>query len=364
MKHIKLLFIIAAISVTTSIKAQKYVGGDISLLPSYEQAGVKFKDIKGHNVKLLPFLKKQGWNTTRVRLFVHPENANQQSKDEGVYQDIDYVIKTAREIKKAGMKFMLDFHYSDTWADPSHQFTPKAWENASATVMSDSVYKYTKESLMKLNNAGVTPDFIQVGNEISYGMLWPTGKVDIYDNKNWDILTDFIKSGCKACREICPKAKIIIHIERSGETVATHKYFNYMKQYNVDYDIIGLSYYPIWHGKSPILSNTLNMLEKDFPEKKVMIVETAYYYHYQPEVEKEMDYSSVYPITPEGQKAYTATLINELKRHNNVNGLFWWFPEENCYNNKVIKFKINRGLFDNDSGKALPALYEMKRFCQ
>jgi arabinogalactan endo-1,4-beta-galactosidase len=299
-----------------------------------------------------------------VRLFVQPGNANQENKDEGVCQDLPFVIKLSKRIKKAGYKLMLDFHYSDTWADPAKQFTPKSWLNTNTRTLNDTIYNYTTRCLRAMKAEGVTPDMIQVGNEISFGMLWPTGKIDPQTPNNWDIFTDYLKSGIRACRKECPDAKIIIHTERAGEWELTKSFYLHLKQYNVDYDIIGLSYYPMWHKTIPILSNTLDSIESMFPEKKVMIVETAFYYSHDKDIwaKSKNEYSEFYPINAEGQRTFTSQLVKELNRHNNVTGLFWWFPEENGYKNNVIKSWINRGLFNNKNGKALPALYETKNF--
>ena len=161
---------------TMAVNAQtkKFLGGDISMLPSYQEKGTVYKDYEGKPVKLLPWLKRQGWNMIRVRLFVDPQNAPDSHKDEGVCQDLNYVIGLCRQIKKAGMQVMLDFHYSDTWADPGKQFTPKRWKDCNPQAMTDSVYAYTRASLLAMKKAGIVPEMIQVGNEITNGMLWPT----------------------------------------------------------------------------------------------------------------------------------------------------------------------------------------------
>jgi len=348
-------------------EAFRAVGGDVSLLPTYEEAGVEFLDSAGTKIDdLMAFFAKEGWNTIRVRLFVNPENAPQQAKDEGVYQNIDYVTTIAEKVKKAGMKLMLDFHYSDTWADPGKQFTPKAWATADTAsaeypkILADSVYRHTKKSLEHLKQHGISPEYIQVGNETSYGMLWPTGKVNFESDDNWEIFANLNKAGSKACREICPDAKIILHTERAGEQEKTLQWYQQMKKFDVDYDIIGLSYYPMWHKDIPTLDSTLTAITDSFPGKDIMIVETAYFYTEHKKWEGDLD--TDYPFTPEGQKQFTDALIDMLHKHANVIGLFWWCPEENCHNNDVLKFRMNRGLFNNDTGKALPALYELKKF--
>ena len=358
------MILLAFAFVTTLSQAQtKYLGGDISLLPSYEAQGTVYRDSSGQEVRLLSFLKQQGWNAIRVRLFVDPKNAPQQNKDEGVCQDLDYVIRFNKQIKQAGLALMLDFHYSDTWADPGKQFTPKRWEQANAQQLADSVYAYTKASLQSMKQAGIEPDMIQVGNEITNGMLWPTAHIDPTKDEGWDILGSFLRAGCKACREICPKAQIIIHTEKAGDWNITNSYYQHLKQQQVDYDIIGLSYYPMWHGTIPNLGKNLSLLSDNFPDKPVMIVETAAYYSHENDPWAQPNqYAEFYPISKEGQTQFTHELVEELKKHNNVTGLFWWFPEENAYGNSVVKGWLNRGLFDNHTGQVLPAMKEFNSF--
>ena len=353
-----LLTISLLLTVMEGHAQQRYLGGDISLLPSYEGQGTVYKDGNGKQVSLLPYLKQLGWNAIRVRLFVDPQNAPEGHKGEGVCQDLDYVIRFSKQIKQAGLQLMLDFHYSDTWADPGKQFTPKRWEQANSQQLADSVYAYTKASLQAMKTAGMEPDMIQVGNEITNGMLWPTAHIDPTKDEGWDTLGNLLRAGCKACREECPKAQIIIHTEKAGDWNITHSYYQHLRQQKVDYDIIGLSYYPMWHGTIPNLGKNLQQLADSFPDKPVMIVETAAYYSHENDPWAQPDqYAEFYPISKEGQAQFTRELVTELKKHNNVTGLFWWFPEENAFGNHVVKGWLNRGLFDNHTGCAMPALY-------
>mgnify|MGYP002622902476 CR=1 FL=1 len=352
---------LTATLVTVSAQTKRLLGGDISLLPSYEQQGTVYKDFDGKPVRLLPFLKQQGWNTIRVRLFVEPQNAPEDHKGEGVCQDLDYVIKFSRQIKKAGLKLMLDFHYSDTWADPGKQFTPNRWKDCDSAALTDSVYAYTRASLLAMKRAGVEPELIQVGNEITNGMLWPTGRLST--EKQWDVLCGLLKAGCRACREVCTKAQIIIHTEKAGDWDITKSYYQHLRRHGVDYDIIGLSYYPMWHGSIPNLGENLKRLNWLFPDKPVMIVETAAYYsHENDHWAKPDQYSEFYPINVEGQTQFTRELVAELQKHHNVTGLFWWFPEENASGKEVTKGWLNRGLFDNHTGQVLPAMREFGQF--
>ena len=372
MKYLKHLCVSAcllatvACAQTNDAAPNRLVGGDISLLPSYEEKGVSFLTQGGQTIDdLVTYLASDevGWNAIRLRLFVDPVNASATDKGEGVWQSLDYITPLAQRVKAAGLQLMIDFHYSDSWADPGKQHKPKAWESLTDEALVTTLYDYTRDALQHLADNGAAPDYIQIGNEISFGMLWETAHVDAYHDKNWTIFAQLLNSGAKACREVCPDARIIIHTEQAGNTTTTVNYYKKLDDYGVDYDIIGLSYYPFWHKSLSQLSTTLNALGESFPERKVQIVETAYYYQYAPSSGYDAE-SAPWPSTREGQKAYADAIVAELNKHANVNGLYWWFPEENGYRNSVLDSWINRGLFDNNTGRALPALYSLKAFAQ
>ena len=167
-KHLLSLAFVSCMTLTAT--AQKYVGGDISLLSKYETNGAKYYDKDGVAItNMLTFLKEQGLNCMRVRLFVDPSKGT----DRAACQDLDYVKALGKSIKDAGFKFMLDFHYSDSWADPAKQWTPDAWKSLSDDALYTKIYEYTAACLDELNKKGATPDFIQIGNEISYGTRQP-----------------------------------------------------------------------------------------------------------------------------------------------------------------------------------------------
>ena len=362
MKKQVLLLVLALQSVMT-VMAHSWLGGDISMMTSNARNGVVYKDSCGVTVDPYDLFRQQGWNMMRVRLFVDPQNAPGRHHDEGVCQDLDYVIDLCRTIKSRGFEVMLDFHYSDTWADPAKQFTPKRWDGLNGKALADSIYRYTRHCLMSLKAAGVEPATIQVGNEVTFGMDWPVGRVDPMRADNWDVFTRLLQAGCKACREVCPSAGIIIHTEKAGVWEMTRNYYERLEQGGVDYDIIGLSYYPMWHGTIPNLGATLDSLAVRFPDKPVMMVEAAYYYLHDGVNRGEEDFSHCLPGTIEGQRQFTAQLVQELNRHDNVTGLFWWYPEENRYGTPWQGHGgLNRGLFNSANGQALPALYEMARF--
>ena len=370
-KLLTIAFGVFAMLNSLSVTAQDYfVGGDISVLQSYEDLGVDYYDQQGAKIDdVLKYMKSEqvGWNAMRVRLFVNPQRKNPDgSTDAQVCQDLDYVVRLCQRIKEEGFSLMLDFHYSDTWADPSNQWTPADWQGLSDEQLQTKLYDYTKDCLLQLVEADAAPDFIQTGNEISYGMLWGKYNQKTYycnwsDNKNWPRFIGLLQHAVKACREVCPEAKVILHTERAGQVNALLAICEKLSA--VDYDIIGLSYYPFWHGALATLGRTLSQLESQYPDKEVQIVETAYYYQWQP-TSGITDFSKTWAVSPEGQAAFARSLIAELKKHDNVNGLYWWFPEENGNGpgSKALTNWVNRGLWDNSSHRALPGLYVLKEF--
>ena len=367
MNKTNLLVITLLLCHITFSRAQKYVGGDISMLPKYEEAGVIYKDKAGNTVSdAIGFFKQEGMNAMRVRLFVDPSK----DADKAVCQDLTYVKALGKRIKDAGLQLILDFHYSDTWADPGKQWTPDAWKSLSEEELQTKVYEYTKDCLTQLKEAGATPDMIQTGNEISYGMLWGTkaaaddGKTNrCFTNSpatNWTRFINLLKQAGKACREACPNAKIILHSERTPKTDVLTDFFDRMKAAEVDYDIIGLSYYPAYHGDLNQLSAALKAVEDKSYNKKIMIVEVGYSYAWALD-NTTFDYTQTYPYTEEGQKQFTTDLITMLNQHSEVNGLFWWWPEDNGEKEVTSKW-WNASLYDHKTGKPYAALYELKNF--
>ena len=368
------------------------VGGDISMLTKYEahqriaasRYGIRnahYYDVNGQIIDdVITWTKQQGWNAARVRLFVNPENASSADKGQGVIQNLDTVKVLGARIKAAGMQFMLDFHYSDSWADPLKQYTPAGWATLNDEELTQKIYEYTRDCLRALKAAGATPDYIQTGNEISYGMLWgPVGtpaaelkKCYVNDETNWERFTNLLKAAGRACREECPRAKIILHNERvaAGKTSILLNFYNQMRNKQVDYDIIGLSYYPYYHGDLTTLALALNAVSNGYQDKDIMIVETGYSYHYS--MGGDYDFSSTWPLTLAGQKQFTVDLIAKLKPYVRLKGLFWWFPEANEYGlggNYWSQLHVNdawynAGLWNHETGRATPALYELKNFVE
>ena len=343
------------------------LGGDISMLPALQKHGVQYCDSTGTVVDPYDLFASEAWNMMRVRLFVDPANASTEHHDEGVCQDLPYVTDLCRTIHNRGFEIMLDFHYSDTWADPGKQFTPARWQHCqNVDELADSVYAYTRYCLTTLKNTGIEPEMIQVGNEITNGMLWPTAHVDPTGDENWDNLIALLKAGVRACREVVPSARLIIHTEKAGSWPVTKAYYDKLDAASVDYDVIGLSYYPMWHGTIANLGATLDSIGARYPKREVMIVEAAYYYQHDGKSwGGDEDFSQCPPGTIAGQQQFTRELVDELLKHFNVKGLFWWYPEENRYGDeRHPRWGLNRGLFDCETGRCLPALHEMRRFAR
>ncbi|MBQ1796943.1 MAG: glycosyl hydrolase 53 family protein [Prevotella sp.] len=360
MKRILLLPLLLFAMLTASAEGVgKYVGGDISLLPQYEKAGDVYLDGNGQAIPdLITWLVQDcGWNTFRVRLFVNPNRMGNDGKsiDPAVCQDLDYVTALGKRIKAAGAKFMLDFHYSDTWVDATHIQAPAAWKGLSDAAMAQKLGEYTTDCLKHLNANSATPDFVQVGNEIMYGLC--DIKVAPYDRSgdNWTGYLGLLKAGCNAVRAQCPKAQIIIHTDRPSNSGYNTYYYNKLINGGVDFDVIGLSYYPFWHENLSKLKLALNSLATTFPSKKVQIVESAYYFQYWPSSGINYDTRSIWPASVDGQYKFVKDLLDALKNYPQVEGYSYWFPEEaGCgygasdwtgYTDVVLGAWVNRGLW-------------------
>ena len=350
--------------VMTTLNAQKYVGGDISLLPSYEAKNAIYYDKDGKEITdFLVFMKNEGMNSMRVRLFVDPSKASETHKKEGVVQDLDYVKALGKRIKDAGLHFLLDFHYSDTWTDPGKHATPASFTAETAEGLGQQLYDYTVSALTALIEAGAEPDAIQVGNEITFGQLWPTGYIyptgGAPAGGSWDSFYLYVKKGTEACRATCPDAKVVVHIEMSEQGKNVKPFLQKFLTYSPDYDILGLSYYPYFHGDLSKLETVLTEVEDLCPGKSIQLVEAGYPNAWYPS-DATYDYTWKYPATEEGQRQFIADLIAKLNTHPQVNGFYWWYPEAN--GNYFADKWYDMGLWNNSSSRALKALYELKNF--
>lgn len=366
----QITFVIVVLSLFSTLRSSgaeiRYVGGDISLLPEYQSAGSQYNDEFGNPIQLLPYLYDVGMNAMRVRLFVDPESFktnHPEAYDPNACQSLPYVIPLCKDIIANGFDLMLDFHYSDTWADPSAQWIPDIWKDLTDEELTEVIYKYTFDSLQTLKANGIVPKFIQPGNEISYGMLWgpydedePSNHAYINGNRAaWERLGAFLDSAIKACREVCPEAQIIIHTERASQVDVLTNFYDEMKNLGIDYDIIGLSYYPYHHGPLNVLETALGTLQIRYPEKPVMIVETGC------PIWWTLGDGTDYPLTLEGQNQYATELVRTLLNYPQVNGLFWWWLEYNPYGTQLEGW-YNAPLFDPYTGQPTPALKTITSF--
>lgn len=263
------MFVAAEAQVT--IEKPYAVGADISWLQSQEDDGTVFSD-GGVEGDAMEILRDNGFNYIRLRLFVNPRSELGYSRREG-YCDLEHTLTMAKRIKDAGMYFLLDFHYSDNWADPQKQIMPQAWQTFSYDEVCAAVYEHTKEVLVALESQGTAPDMVQVGNEVSNGMLWPYGSV----RHSFEGLCGLLKEGVRAVREYAPSAEVMLHVALGGQAEESERFFDAMAEYGVEYDIIGQSYYPEWHGTLEELEVNTNALVRKY-NKPLIVVEYRDHY--------------------------------------------------------------------------------------
>ncbi len=348
-----------------------YMGVDTSLTTFMQQQDVTFTD-NGVAKPLNQLLYDRGANLFRLRIFVNPQTTYT-NQNFGAIQTQAYDIALAQQIKAnaPNAKLLLDFHYSDTWADPGKQTKPAAWSSLSLAQLQSTVQTYTQDTLLAFKNAGVMPDMVQVGNEISTGMLWgttsnPVGGKLVFSGStttqrtSWQTLGSLLNSaiqGVRAAQGTGPKIDVAIHIDQGDQDGHPQYYFGNLTNPtwgNVsDFDIVGVSYYPAtqsFHSFSLLQSN-LNAMADSYPGKKLMVLETAY----------PWQTSSVgipqWPSTPAGQQQFLSDLQNMvLNLHNNAGaGVVYWYPESVPVPNYTIYNGGATALFDSNRN-TLPAL--------
>jgi beta-galactosidase len=241
------------------------LGADISFLPELEAKGIKFSD-KGVTKDAIEIIKDHGINYVRLRIFHDPAQDSGYSPKKG-FCDLNYTKQMAKRVKAAGLKLLLDFHYSDYWADPGKQYKPAAWENLSFEELKKALYDYTKMVMEELKAQGTTPDMVQVGNEINHGIVWPDGNVS-----NMDQLAQLLCAGTAAVKAVEPTTQMMLHVALGGQNNESVFFIDNMLARGVHFDVIGQSYYPKWHGTLADLENNLNDLVRRY-NKDVIVVE-------------------------------------------------------------------------------------------
>jgi arabinogalactan endo-1,4-beta-galactosidase len=309
------------------------IGADLSFLKQQEDAGKRFKD-QGVAKPGLAIFRSHGYNWVRLRLFHTPANS-----PVPLPNTFAYTVNLAKQAKAQGFRFLLDFHYSDTWADPGAQSVPKAWAGLAHARLVDSVFAYTRDAIAGFRAEGVLPDMVQVGNEINNGMLWPDGKDD------WDNQADLLEAGIHgvdAGRGADPMPRIMLHIACGGDTAVTKWFFDNAEKSGIAYDVIGQSYYPMWHGTLDDLARNLAFMAGRYA-KDILVVETAFAAY--PEG------GGPFPLTDAGQADYLREIdrIVRAAPGGRGKGWMWWEPTGDAY------LGTSRGLFDRQLN-ARPAL--------
>ncbi len=243
----------------------KMLGADISFLPELEARGIKFSD-KGVEKDAIEILKDHGFNYVRLRVFQNPSLPAGYSPGKG-FCDLPHTLAMAKRVKAAGMKLLLDFHYSDYWADPGKQFKPEAWKSLDFAALKKTLYDYTRDVMLQLKGQGTTPDMVQVGNEINHGIVWPDGNV-----ANPDGLAQLLNAGTKAVKSVDENVVMMLHVALGGQNHESVFFVDEMLKRNVHFDVIGESYYPKWHGTLDNLRDNLSDLIRRY-NKDVIVVE-------------------------------------------------------------------------------------------
>ena len=363
-----------------------FKGMDISTLLEVEKCGGKFYD---HGIKkdVMDILQSYGVNAVRLRLWNDPYSEDGKPYGAGT-NDLPATIALAKRAKAHGMDVLLDLHYSDFWADPGKQRVPKAWRGMNAEQLEDAVYTFTKDTLLAMREADVIPNLIQVGNELTNGMLWPLGQMPNYDN-----LARFISAGIRAVRAIDADMPVMIHLDNGGNNAMYRDWFDHYIERGEDFQIIGLSYYPFWHGTLDDLKNNMNDLAMRYG-KDLVVAEVSMGYTMEDYAEYEKlspderkGYATKqalveqlpFPMTKEGQNDFMKAFFDVIDQvpDGKCKGFFYWEPawipvpgsgwateaalpyiEEKgpCGNEWA-----NQALFDYD-GNALPALETIRDF--
>lgn len=344
-------------------------GVDISELGTLEQHGAVYR-LHGRAENPYKILHRAGINWVRVRLFVHPSGAGP------LTNDLAYALAEARAAHRRHLHVLLDMHFSDTWADPSKQGIPAAWEGLNHEQLVRQVHAYAAETLRSFARAGAAPEMVEVGNEITNGMLWPDGRLtgNHSDDAEWDRLAELLRaaeSGVVEGAGSKHRPLIMIHLDRGGDADASRAYFDHILARGVRVDVIGLSDYPWWQGSLEQLAGNLTSLAERF-HKPIIVVETGFPWSPQSFTVDEKTYTGAaaeaevlhFPATPEGQAEYLRHLIATVRAAPDGLGVgvfYWagmWIDNARWGAPEWSGDWVHRALFGPD-GHALPGLFAL-----
>jgi arabinogalactan endo-1,4-beta-galactosidase len=284
------------------------VGADISWVQAAEDRGRKFSD-NGVQKDILEILKDHGFNYIRLRVFHDPTKATPRDRPYSMqgYCDLDHTIEMAKRVQAAGMGLLIDFHYSDSWADPGKQFTPSVWKDLTFEELVTATHDWTKAAVIKMTDAGVQPDIVQIGNEITPGMMTDRGG----SVRDWSKLAQLLKAGIAGVKEVDPKILVMLHIDKSGDNKAARWWVDAALEQNVQFDILGLSCYTRWHGPPSGWKANFEDLVTRYPQLSLLIVELA---------EEVAETNQIMYDLPDGKGL--GTIIWEPTANNNGQALF------------------------------------------
>jgi arabinogalactan endo-1,4-beta-galactosidase len=296
-------------------------GADVSWLPTIEAAGSKFYNSKRQAVDPLTLMKQTGLSVARIRLWVYPSTK---------HGSLPEVLALAKRVKAAGLKLVLDIHYSDWWADPGKQTKPAAWANLTQTQLVAQVQSYTTTVLARFVKQKTVPAWVQVGNEVGNGLLWPNGQLDQWTTPKFTAMANLLNAAQTATRKTSPTSKVMIHLETGGDAAKTDGWLTYSFANDLlKPDAIGLSYYSQWGGPLSNLTDSINVVASKW-HLPVAVAETAYANTTASVSQQVIDVSKAgltgFAFTNRGQAAY-ATAVSKLLRSaagSKAIGVWWW----------------------------------------
>ncbi len=339
-------------------------GMDVSMVKELEEYHAAYY-LNGEETDVFRIMKRCGVNLVRLRLWLDPYDENGDAYGGGT-NDLKTTIELAKRAADSGLDFMLDFHYSDFWADPSKQIKPKAWKDLTGAKLGRALYQYTADVMKRMQEENIRPVIVQIGNEITNGLLWPDGHVE-----QTAAMTGLLANGIRAVREADPKIKILLHLDFGTDNAMYRKWFAGIEPYHLDFDMIGMSYYPYWNGSMEDLLYNMNDISRTF-QKDVLVAETAIGYTLDPLgcdgivfSEKE-EAAAGYPATQEGQLEFLKDLYETVRKVENGRGigvLYWepaWLPIPECTWSKKIGCEYMKDSMTPGNSWANQALFDAK----